>query len=880
MDIHRCRFVQYPASAINAVAFSHTSLPPLRASHLKQVEVRLAVGRANGDIEIWNPADGIWHQELVIAGGKDRSIDGLVWVTDPDEETADGKIIIGRSRLFSIGYTTTVTEWDLEKATAKKHATGTHGDIWCLAAQPPATNGEQSTRRLVAGTSDGSLLLYSIEDDDLRFQRAIVKTPKKKVKMVSLTFQSRHVVIVGCSDSTIRAYDIRNGSVLRQMTLGSDLAGGSRDIIVWSVKCLRNGDIVSGDSTGQICIWDGKTYTQAQRIQSHTQDVLSLATSADGKRILSGGMDRRTVLYEPMPGQPGRWSKMWHRRYHTHDVKAMASFEGKGMSVVVSGGPDATPVVIPLRGAGKENHRTLSHLPQSLVVQSAPKARLILSWWGREVHIWQLRRPVKDLLDASEDSNPAKNHKLLGRILVKGESNITSASISEKGDLLVVATGSEIKAFNLRLGSSGLDPELRITKVDVPSTGHGATKVQISPDASWVSWVQEGSKVMIANIVASVTASDRSYTISQSSKLRRLRRDISKYTLLGGLGAYNRHVGHIAFAPDSKMLAVADLAGYVDTWVLRSPGDDALDGKDDDSSSTSSSDSADSEDEATPSGTRWIRNPKAALMPKLPAVPVCLSFATSNIEDTDADDYTLLAITTTWQILTFNPLHGALTAWSKRNPQARIPEQFRKTKDVVKGTLWQGSRVWMYGVSFVFMLDLSEDLTPEKPTSLVKHGDSKGIKRKRDGTQSGAGDRMEKHSLAPQTVHVLVDAEKKEWMDIDNTEADDHRSRATSSGLEDDDDDDEDTDGGELLHMRDEQGANGNGALEKRDLKTKYWHTYKYRPILGIVPLQSEEHVKEGPEGALPPLEVALVERPIWDVDLPPRYFADGEWER
>ncbi|KAJ9158494.1 WD40 repeat-like protein [Coniochaeta hoffmannii] len=878
MDIHRCRFVPFPASPINAVAFSHTSLPSLKASHLRQVEVRLAVGRANGDIEIWNPADGIWHQELIIPGGKDRSIDGLVWVTEPDEETADGKIIVGRSRLFSIGYTTTVTEWDLEKATAKRHATGTHGDIWCLAAQPPSATGEQATRRLVAGTSDGSLLLYSIEDDDLRFQRAIVKTPKKKINMVSLTFQSRHVVIVGCSDSTIRAYDIRNGSVLRQMTLGSDLAGGSRDIIVWSVKCLRNGDIVSGDSTGQICIWDGKTYTQAQRIQSHTQDVLSLATSADGKRIVSGGMDRRTVLYEPMPGQPGRWAKMWHRRYHTHDVKAMASFEGKGMSVVVSGGPDATPVVIPLRGAGKENHRTLSHLPQSLAVQSAPKARLILSWWGREVHLWQIRRPVKDLLDATEDLNPAKNHKLLGRILVKGESNITSASISEKGDLLVVATGSEVKAFHLRLGANGLDPELKINKVEVPSADHGAIKVQISPDASWVSWVQEGSKVMIANVTAFGTASNPSYTISPPSKLRRLRRDISKYTLLGGLGAYNRHVGHIAFSADSKMLAVADLAGYVDTWVLR--GAKESNGADD-SSSASSSDSSDSEDEDTTStSTRWVRNPKAALMPKLPAVPVSLSFATNSIKGNDADDYTLLAITTTWQILTFNPLRGALTAWSKRNPHARIPEQFRKTKDVVKGTLWQGSRVWMYGVSFVFMLDLSEDLTPEKATSLIKHGDNKGIKRKRDGTQSGAGDRMEKHSLAPQTVRVLVDADKNEWMDIDNNDADDHRSRATSSGLEDDDDDDEDTDGGELLHMRDEQGPNGNGTLEKRDLKTKYWHTYKYRPILGIVPLQSEDGLREDVESALPPLEVALVERPIWDVDLPPRYFADGEWER
>jgi U3 small nucleolar RNA-associated protein 4 len=143
---------------------------------------------------------------------------------------------------------------------------------------------------------------------------------------------------------------------------------------------------------------------------------------------------------------------------------------------------------------------------------------------------------------------------------------------------------------------------------------------------------------------------------------------------------------------------------------------------------------------------------------------------------------------------------------------------------------------------------------------------------------------MEKHALAPQTVRVLVDADKNEWMDVDNDDAgEDHRSnRATSSGPEeedDDDDDEEDTDGGELLHMRDEQGANGSGPVEKRDLKTKYWHTYKYRPILGIVPLQREEE-EAGVGAALAPVEVALVERPIWDVDLPPRYFADNEWER
>jgi U3 small nucleolar RNA-associated protein 4 len=156
--------------------------------------------------------------------------------------------------------------------------------------------------------------------------------------MVSITFQSRKVVIVGCSDSTIRAYDITKGHMLRRMTLGSDLVGGSKDIIVWSVKCLPNGNIVSGDSTGQICIWDGKTYTQAQRIQGHKSDVLSLATSADGSAIMSGGMDRRTILYKQGSGSGQRWSKVWGRRYHDHDVKTMATFEHGRISVVVSGG--------------------------------------------------------------------------------------------------------------------------------------------------------------------------------------------------------------------------------------------------------------------------------------------------------------------------------------------------------------------------------------------------------------------------------------------------------------------------------------------------------------------------------------------------------------
>lgn len=338
MDVHRCRFVPYKPAAINAVAFSH---PKTRSAKHSSV-ARLAIGRANGDIEIWNPSSGTWLQELIIRGGKDRSIDGLVWVNEADQDLGDGRFVVGKSRLFSIGYTCTITEWDLATGKPKRHASGQHGDIWCIAAQPQGQGDSlqeaQSSNKLIAGTIDGELVMYSLEDDDLRFQRVLVKSATKKAQMVSITFQSRKTVIVGCSDSTIRVYDIVKAHMLRRMTLGSDLVGGAKDIIVWSVKCLPNGNIVSGDSTGQVCIWDGKTYTQAQKIQSHKSDVLSLATSADGTAIMSGGMDRKTILYKQNTASSQRWSKVWGRRYHDHDVKSMAAFEQGRISVVVSGG--------------------------------------------------------------------------------------------------------------------------------------------------------------------------------------------------------------------------------------------------------------------------------------------------------------------------------------------------------------------------------------------------------------------------------------------------------------------------------------------------------------------------------------------------------------
>ena len=180
-------------------------------------------------------------------------------------------------------------------------------------------------------------MVYSTKDEDLQFGKILVRPSVKRAKIISVAFQNRDIVIAGCTDSTIRAYDVRNGSNLRNMSIGAGPKGGPKNIDIWAVRALPNGDIISGDSTGEMRIWSGKTYTLMQRVKSHNADIFTLAASHDGSTIFSGGKDRRTVVYK-QAGKAKRWAEVSHRRYHDHDVTTMASLEYKGMSVMVSGG--------------------------------------------------------------------------------------------------------------------------------------------------------------------------------------------------------------------------------------------------------------------------------------------------------------------------------------------------------------------------------------------------------------------------------------------------------------------------------------------------------------------------------------------------------------
>lgn len=146
---------------------------------------------------------------------------------------------------------------------------------------------------------------------------------------------SESYIVAGCSNSTIRRFDVpTSGSIVGvwrgtlRMTL--DRLKGEHTV-VWTVAILEDGTVVSGDSMGNVKFWDGKMGTQTQSFRAHKADVLALALGSDGTSIFTSGVDQKTVEFRLVTvassrvhGVPaGRWIQASGRRLHSHDVRAI-----------------------------------------------------------------------------------------------------------------------------------------------------------------------------------------------------------------------------------------------------------------------------------------------------------------------------------------------------------------------------------------------------------------------------------------------------------------------------------------------------------------------------------------------------------------------------
>ncbi|KAL6949978.1 hypothetical protein ACO0QE_000647 [Hanseniaspora vineae] len=443
--VHRARFVDFQQGNITSLAFSHVSNP----EKLTPSDLRLAVGRSDGQIEIWNPRNS-WFQELTIPNGLDRSIEGLVWCNAPNEPL----------RLFSIGGSTVVTEWDISTGLPLKNYDCNAGVIWSIAIN-------ESQTKLAVGCDNGSVVLIDISGGK-GYLEHVALLQKQESRVLTITWKNDHFVIGGCADGRIRIWEAESsltqsgskqqyGRLLHTMKVDKSK---KESTLVWSVLYLPLKDqIVTGDSTGAVKFWDFKYATLIQSFKTHSADVLCLTTNASNNSVFSAGVDRKIYHMKlETKSKSVAWAVTANRLFHNNDIRSIASFESKGADLLVSGGVEKQIVVCSLSNFENCIYNKLSIVPSNVPVLINEEQRLICSWKEQTVKIWYVGQSNAGSGAASEETN----FKLVCKLSLKDQENITRCALSPDGQVLVVGRLTTTKVFFLQPQND----RLKVTKLE------------------------------------------------------------------------------------------------------------------------------------------------------------------------------------------------------------------------------------------------------------------------------------------------------------------------------------------------------------------------------------------------------------------------------
>ncbi|KAI9476039.1 MAG: WD40-repeat-containing domain protein [Benjaminiella poitrasii] len=449
MEVHRCRFVEYQPAAINTLDFTPSTVK----------NSQLAVGRANGNIEIWDP-NHKYRLVKTLPGGEDLSVESVVWAhqnvvanpdpeDDPEDLVREREILLAQPpRLFSSGLNPYIMEWDTTTMTVKKSCDTNGGAVWCLAVNSKGT-------RLAAGCEDGRVRLFDIADGNLEYIRSF-EPQKGRVLSVAWAPDDEYIVSGG-SDSAIRTWNPHTGRTIQRMTVSKKR---KEQTLVWAVAALKNNTIVSGDSLGAVTFWDNSMGIARQTFRAHGADVLCLAASKDGNLLFSAGVDRKINCFRrTMKKKSGDSVKDWisvgNRRYHWHDIRALALDERPKVNSIVSGGVDVELVACPAVEFPKLIQNRLPPFPHRYIVSMSKSQQLIMATFFNSISLWRLGKAANIDLSSKQAALPemVEPHQLALELKLKPECNITSSALSEDANWVAVADIDNVRLFRVNQGS-------------------------------------------------------------------------------------------------------------------------------------------------------------------------------------------------------------------------------------------------------------------------------------------------------------------------------------------------------------------------------------------------------------------------------------------
>eukprot|EP00638_Chattonella_subsalsa_P015879 CAMPEP_0117825856 /NCGR_PEP_ID=MMETSP0949-20121206/5727_1 /TAXON_ID=44440 /ORGANISM="Chattonella subsalsa, Strain CCMP2191" /LENGTH=721 /DNA_ID=CAMNT_0005665911 /DNA_START=34 /DNA_END=2196 /DNA_ORIENTATION=+ len=485
--VHRCHFSNWMPSTVVSLACDPNS-------------DLLAVGRGNGDIEICKINES-WRVEKNISGHADVPVLSLEWFQDPDG--ANGSISL---RLIGASMDGSLFEVDMTTLELKNVQDSFGGTIWSMAIA-------QKSKQVAIGCEDGAVRIFSLEDGDIQYVRSI---PTLQQRILSLVWdEARNLLYTGGSDGTIHFFDMKAGHSKARLTLESF---GGNPTHVWSMVTLAHGNLLaSGDSLGQVKIWDVETGTLLQQLNTHTADILCLVASAGDKEVLfASGVDSKVVCIGPVnkvgkhenkAKANAQWAIVDSHRPHTHDVKALALCAKGNKPVLVSGGIDTKLCVYSVGGFGQTRPKRIWPFPyQSIVsVATLPSSqKLVLVQHAQRLDLWQLTQNkdacLPDLLTMTDGATISgySEHELWGQIDVEGTIawNLRCSALSPTGDFVAYSSPQGTEILRIDHANTSLSKARKIPKI----CSRSAHRLLFSPDGQRLVIVTVNGDLQVLNL--------------------------------------------------------------------------------------------------------------------------------------------------------------------------------------------------------------------------------------------------------------------------------------------------------------------------------------------------------------------------------------------
>ena len=208
--------------------------------------------------------------------------------------------------------------WGVE---GKKKMFEEQGEIESIALSP-------SGKFIASGSREGSIYLWDVLTSELVKKLRL----NSGVESVAYSPINEQLIAFGSADGTVRVWDVTNDEPL---TIGNH--GNEVTSIVFSPP--DGNHVAWGSSNNTICIWNVEQKKLAVgSLTGHTDHVLALAYSPDGKRLVSSSFDKTVRIWKPKTGH--LLSTL--RGHSTWVVSIAYSFDGLR---IVSGSFDNTILV-------------------------------------------------------------------------------------------------------------------------------------------------------------------------------------------------------------------------------------------------------------------------------------------------------------------------------------------------------------------------------------------------------------------------------------------------------------------------------------------------------------------------------------------------------